>query len=350
MLDGSLGEGGGQILRTSLALSTLARRPFRIERIRAGRSQPGLRRQHLAAVAAAAEISGALLEGAAPGSQELRFSPGTPRAGRYRFDVGSAGSTTLVLQTVLPVLMVASLVSELVLEGGTHNPWAPPFEFLERSFLPQIRRLGPVVDTRLDRHGFSPAGGGRLSVHIEPARATRRSARLARLELLERGAVRSVRASVLIAHLAGGIAEREAERLAAGLSLARGDVAVREVQSHGPGNVVSIEIESDALCEVITAYGRRGVRAEAVADEAVEQAGRYLASPAPVGEHLADQLLLPMAMAGGGAFRATTLSAHTRTNLEVLRRFLDVEARVEQEASDCVRVELETQGWRLGAG
>ena len=168
-INGSQGEGGGQILRTALAMSLVTGKPFRIVRIRAGRKKPGLLRQHLTAVQAAAQIGQATVEGAAIGSQELTFTPGEIRPGEYRFAVGTAGSATLVLQAVLPALLTAPGLSVLTLEGGTHNPFAPPFDFLHRSYLPLVNRMGPTVEARLERPGFYPAGGGKFVVTVEPA-------------------------------------------------------------------------------------------------------------------------------------------------------------------------------------
>src|SRR5215831_445162 len=180
-IDGSLGEGGGQVLRTSLALSALTGQPFEIEKIRASRKKPGLMRQHLTSVQAAARVCNAHVEGAAISSQSLRFAPGPAVAGVYEFQVGTAGSATLVLQTVLPPLLLARGPSRVVVEGGTHNPLAPPFDFLERSFLPLIQRMGPSVELELRRPGFFPAGGGRFHAKIKPVK------KLVRFDLLERG-------------------------------------------------------------------------------------------------------------------------------------------------------------------
>jgi RNA 3'-terminal phosphate cyclase (ATP) len=180
-IDGRLGEGGGQILRTSLSLSLVTGKAFRIENIRAGREKPGLLRQHLAAVLAAAEVCGGEVEGAVPGSSCLTFRPGPVRPGQYRFSVGTAGSATLVFQTVLPALMLGSWPSSVEVEGGTHNMAAPPYDFLSRTFVPLVNRMGPNVSLRFERYGFYPAGGGRFSAEIQPAVA------LKPLHLGERG-------------------------------------------------------------------------------------------------------------------------------------------------------------------
>src|SRR5580704_3876555 len=198
-IDGSIGEGGGQILRTALGLSMVTGQPFRIEKIRAGRDKPGLLRQHLTAVNAAAAICGASVEGAAISSRELSFSPGKVKPGEYTFSIGSAGSTTLVLQTVLPALLTANGPSSLTLEGGTHNPHAPPIDFLEKAFLPLINRMGPAVNVTLERAGFYPAGGGRVAVKIRPA------AKLSPLEIPERGEIKRRAAKAVVAALPGEI-------------------------------------------------------------------------------------------------------------------------------------------------
>jgi len=315
-VDGSQGEGGGQILRTSLALALLTGQPFRIERIRARRPRPGLMRQHLTAVQAAAEVGRAELHGAEIGSLELTFAPGAVRPGDYRFAVGSAGSTTLVLQTVLPPLLCSPGPSTLHLEGGTHNPYAPPFESLQRTFLPLLARMGPQVSATLVRPGFYPAGGGLIDVHIEP------SPRLAPLELLERGTVRRIRATAVVSRLPRSIAERELHRIGERLRLEPANLHAVEVQDAlGPGNVVWIEIEAEKVTEVFTGFGERGVRTEAVADAVAHRAQRYLDADVPVGPHLADQLLLPLALARCGAFRTSALTAHAQTNLDVIHRF-----------------------------
>jgi RNA 3'-terminal phosphate cyclase (ATP) len=315
-IDGSEGEGGGQMLRTSLSLSLLTGQPFRFVNLRARRSKPGLMRQHLTALQAAAALSNASVEGDSVGAQEVTFRPGSVRPGDYSFAVGTAGSTTLVLQTILPALMLSDAPSTLLLEGGTHNPSAPAFEFLSRAFLPLLGRMGPQVDVDLERAGFYPAGGGRLRVRIAPVKA------LSPLELPERGALLSQRARALVASLPRTVAERE---LAVCESLA---------SSQGPGNVLLLELEHEHVTEVFIAFGERGVSAERVAERATREAREYLASPAAAGTHLADQLLLPLALAGRGSFRTLEPSSHTRTQTDVIRKFLGVEFCVEARAAN----------------
>ncbi len=317
ILDGAMGEGGGQILRSSLSLSILTGRPFRIERIRANRSKPGLARQHLTAVEAAAAICGGRVEGAELRSTALTFHPGEVRPGEYRFAIGTAGSATLVMQTVLPPLLAASGPSRVVLEGGTHNEHAPPYDFVARSFLPALARMGAEVTLTMERPGFYPAGGGRLVLNVVPPAGGLRP-----LDLTQRGEVRRLRARAYLAHLPMDIGRRELARVAERLGPEVEGTVEHTRDSVSAGNTLFIEAESDAPTAVFVGFGRRGVPAEAVADEAAGAAERWLESEAAVEEHLADQLVLPLAMAGGGRFTTVRPSSHLTTNLEVAQRFL----------------------------
>jgi RNA 3'-terminal phosphate cyclase (ATP) len=332
VIDGSAGEGGGQILRTSLSLSLVTGQPFVIEKIRAGREKPGLRAQHLAAVKAAAAIAAAVTKGAEVGSQRLRFEPARVCPGDYAFAVGTAGSATLVLQTILPGLMRAATPSTLVLEGGTHNPLAPPFEFLVKTFLPLVVRMGPRVRVKLDRHGFFPVGGGKLRVTIEPA------AQLSALNLSERGHLVELRATALISNLPGHVAERELKVLKRDLDLEPRALRVEEVRSPSPANVLMVEAEFAHLTEVLSTHGEKGLKAEVVAGRLAHAVRAYLEAGAPVGEHLADQLLLPLALAGCGSFVTAALSPHAQTNLAVIQRFLPVRVVVAPESDRTQRV------------
>jgi RNA 3'-terminal phosphate cyclase (ATP) len=334
-IDGSQGEGGGQILRTALALSLLTGTPFRIDKIRAARSRPGLLRQHLAAVRAAREIGRADAGELELGATELEFRPHRVRAGEYRFDVTSAGSACLVVQTVLPPLLLAEGRSVLVVEGGTHNPTAPPWEYLARVLFPLLERMGARVRTTLERHGFYPAGGGRLRVEIEPV------ARLTPIELLERGAIVSRSARALVAHLPPSIGERELRIVSQELSGFEGHTeVVNATDSAGPGNALLLELVSEHVTEIFASFGERGLRAETVAERAVQQVREYLLHDAPVGPHLADQLVLPLAICGEGAFRTGPLTPHAYTNLDVVQRFLPVRAEVRPGAGSDVVVRI----------
>lgn len=320
-LDGSHGEGGGQILRTALTLSMVTGTAFRIARIRAGRGKPGLLRQHLTAVNAAAEICGARTDGAELGSQRLEFVPGKLHGGDYRFAIGSAGSCTLVLQTVLPALWFADAPSTVSISGGTHNPAAPPADFLMRTWLPLMRRMGVHMDLELVRHGFYPAGGGELRADVRPISA------LQPLSLQRRGELRASRATAIVAGVPRDVAVRELATLVEGLRTELGGVEhdIRTLSSReGPGNALLLELACDEVSEVFVALGEKGLPAETVATRLAKDVRRYLQSGAPVGEYLADQLLLPLALAGAGSFDTAILSAHLRTNLAVIEKFLPV--------------------------
>ncbi|MDX2043473.1 MAG: RNA 3'-terminal phosphate cyclase [Acidobacteriota bacterium] len=334
-IDGSIGEGGGQILRTSLALSLITGKPFRIEKIRAGRRTPGLLRQHLTSVKAAAEVGQASASGAAIGSQQLTFTPGKITPGDYHFAIGTAGSTTLVLQTVLPALMTVEGRSHLTLEGGTHNPFAPPFDFLEKAFLPLLKRMGAKVETKLVNYGFYPAGGGKLEVTIHG------SSKLGQMDLPERGDIKRRLAKAVSCHLPRNIAERELSIVQKKLSWPKKwHLVETPTNALAPGNFVSLEIECEQVTEVFTGFGERTIAAEAVADQAALAARRYLASEAAVGEYLADQLLLPMALAGGGSFTTLPPSRHTTTNIEIIKRFLDIPIICEQTNNRVWRIRI----------
>lgn len=327
-IDGSHGEGGGQILRSAVGLAVVVGKAVRIEKIRAGRSKPGLLRQHLTAIKAAAEICNGTLTGAELGSTELTFEPQQVVPGRRQFSIGTAGSATLVLQTILPALLTASGPSEIVLEGGTHNQWAPPFDFLQRAYLPIVNRMGPQVEATLERHGFYPAGGGRMVVTITP------SASLKGFDLLERGKTITRTAQILISNLPLSIAEREADKIVRKLSFLKKDVSIEAVASTGRGNIVFAEIECEHVTEIATGFGRVGASAEHVAEEVVQEVRRYLKSTAPVGEYLADQILLPLGLSAaqpessvaprGGSFRTVNLSRHATTHIEILQMLLPI--------------------------
>ena len=280
------------------------------------------------------------VEGAAIGSRRLVFRPGKVKPGPYTFSVGTAGSATLVLQTVLPALLVAQSESNLILEGGTHNPLAPPLDFLTKAYLPLVNRLGPTVEVHLVRPGFYPAGGGRFTVHIQP------SQQLGRLELVERGEIigRRVRASV--ANLPRHIAQRECRKIAEKTGWDDDCFTVEEINgSRGPGNVVMIELETKNVTEIFTGFGQLGVKAEDVAMQSLREAQDYLEADVPVGIHLADQLMLPLGIgawlgSGGGVFRTMELSLHAATHLEILARFLGIPFDVNREEHDRCLVRL----------
>ena len=339
-LDGSTGEGGGQILRTGLALSMCTGQPLAIQRIRAKRPKPGLMRQHLTCVQAAVAVCGAKVEGAELGSQTLVFEPGPVHAGDYAFNVGTAGSCTLVLQTVLPALMLCAEPSRVSLSGGTHNPMAPPFHFLERSFAPLLRRLGVGLDLELRRLGFYPAGGGELSAVVRPT-----AGGLLPFDLTDRGPVQEAYAECFAPALPSAVAVRELAALARALGWSGEQLRTPAVrQNEGPGNALLATIAYAHVSEVVTVFGEKGVSAEQVAGALVKEVKAYQASEGALGQHLADQWMLPLALAvlergGAASFTCTEMTEHATTNIGVIERFLPVRFDVVPgDASSCVRV------------
>ena len=325
-IDGSKGEGGGQVLRTSLALSIITGKPFKIEKIRAGRQKSGLLRQHLTAVNAAVQISSAEVSGNKLRSGELTFIPKNIAGGEYRFAVGSAGSAMLVFQTVLYPLLFAGNKSKVIFEGGTHNQKAPPFHYIERVFIPLLKKMGVNIEARLIRHGFYPAGGGRFEVEIEPNK------NLKGFNLLERGGLIGKKVEAIFAALSAHIAQRELTTV--GKKITCSDDELQMVQlpdDQGPGNVLMITVESENVTEVFTGFGEMNVPAEVVAKRVVKEYKSYVKADVPVGEHLADQLLIPLVLSkDGGSFRTGKLSMHTKTNIEKIKRFIDVDITTEE--------------------
>lgn len=318
VIDGRMGEGGGQVFRTSLSLAAALGRAVTIHDIRGGRPKPGLLRQHRAALRAVRDITGGQVEGDELGSRLVRFVPGgPPQGGKYHFGVGSAGSTMLVLQTALPPLLLADAPSVLTLEGGTHNPMAPPFEMFNESFLPQLRAMGLRIDATLERHGFFPAGGGQLRVDVQPA------AKTVALELLERGAPQAPSCEVLLQNLSSDVAEREIKPVKKRMRWPADQFEVTEVRGgSGPGNVMLGRLPFANVTSVHTAFGMRARAGDRVGAELAADLRGYLSTDAPVCEHLADQLMLPMALFEGGRYRCSHVSEHTLTNAEVINLFL----------------------------
>lgn len=341
IIDGSEGEGGGQVLRTALSLSAITRKPVRIENVRGQRKKPGLFRQHLTAFKAAAEICGATMEGAELGSSEIAFYPGKIKGGDYEFSIGSAGATNLVAQTLLPILSHADTDSTIRITGGTHNPWAPTFDFLDQAFLPQFRKMGGRAALELESYGFYPAGGGAIQMSIKPTTETHA------LFLEDRGERLSESAVAIVANLKRDIANRELKTILKAMKLKPEQGAIIHAESPGPGNAVSLFLEHEHVTEVFMALGEHGVRAEAVAKKVVEQAQKYLLAKdslgsiqTAIGEYLADQLLLPMALFDGGVFTTTDITPHTRTNMDIIKMFLNVEFKMTQRGRKCWKVDV----------
>ena len=327
VIDGAHGEGGGQVLRTSLTLSMLTQMPVEIQNIRAGRPKPGLAAQHLTAVRAAQAICAASVSGDEMGSQWLCFRPGSsPRGGDYTFDVaqvrgaGSAGAISLVLQTILVPLALAANPSHLVLRGGTHVPWSPAFHYLTDVYLPTLSRMGIDAKLELNRWGFYPAGGGVMTAHIVGGASGVRP-----LTLTERGEERRIWGTAVVSNLPSHIPQRMANR-ARNLLAQEGlkaDLKAQRVRATGPGAGIFLVVEHEnGIRAGFSAYGRKGLPAEQVAKAAVRDLLQHRQREAPVDMHLADQLIGPLSLADGrSAFTACRLTEHLRTNIWVVEQF-----------------------------
>jgi RNA 3'-terminal phosphate cyclase (ATP) len=330
-LDGSFGEGGGQILRTSLALSLLTGRAFRLYNVRAGRPKPGLQPQHLQSVRAASAVGQARLRGAALRSTDLIFEPGPVMAGKYRFDIGTAGATGLVLHTVyLPLALRGDGPSELTLIGGTHVTTSPCFHFLDTTWRRYLEAFNLHLRLRLMRPGFYPRGGGTVEAFIQPCR------RLRGIRLGERGAIRATGFSA-VAGLPESIAKRQARRATFRLEQFGLEVNIREEEwDGGPGSVLVVVLDTEPVPTLFFGLGARGKPAERVADEAVDQVIAYLdAGPALVDAHSADQIVLPLALAEGPSeYKVAEVTRHLTTNIAVIRQFVEREIVCEGEEGE----------------
>lgn len=337
-IDGSYGEGGGQVLRTALTLSVITAQPVHLRRIRAGRRNPGLAPQHLTAVHALARVCGADVRGAGIGSTEVVFQPQSkPRAGEYTFDVteaahgGSAGSVTLILQALLLPLAMAGAPSRLTLKGGTHVAWSPPFHYLAHVFLPTVARMGLRAEARLEAWGFYPVGGGQVSVDITPPSS------FSSLSLVERGQLKKIRGWAAATNLPAHIPQRIANRARNVLMQKRLPVEITPLRERGagPGAALCLVAEYEHGLAGFSSLGERGKPSEAVADEACRDLLVHHAAGAPVDMHLADQLLLPMALAPGRSeFRTCRVTQHLLTNAHVIRQFLPAQIEIEGDEGE----------------
>ncbi|MCB9619790.1 MAG: RNA 3'-terminal phosphate cyclase [Sandaracinus sp.] len=335
VIDGSAGEGGGQILRSSLTLSLLTGTPFVIDRIRGKRKKGGLLRQHLTCVNAAAAIGSAKVDGARLGSPTLTFRPGELRGVDKSFDIGSAGSVALVMQTIALPLALADGPSTITLRGGTHAAWAPIVPFLELAWLPVMRAMGAELSVELRKPGFYPAGGGEVVLHVAPGKAT-----LAPLHLARRGAL-TLEADAIVSDLPESIARRQLSTLASALPESSLRLRSGSVRSPGPGNALWLVARDEAgTTNVFSGLGERGVLAETVAEQVASRFAAWRDSGAAVDEYLADQLMVPLALAGEGSFTTDVLSLHATTNLAVIEAFTNRRLRAFDLADGRFRVLL----------
>jgi RNA 3'-terminal phosphate cyclase (ATP) len=335
-LDASYGEGGGQVLRSALALAVALERPVRLERIRARRPKPGLRPQHQTVVRALAAVSGAVIEGDEIGSTAIGFAPRGLRGGDYHFDVGtergSAGSVSLLFQSLLLPLSLAHGSSRLTLIGGTHVPWSPSVHYLTGVFLPALRAMGVEASVELRRWGWYPAGGGEVEATIAPAQAIGSF-------VPEPSPTRTIKGLSAVSRLPRSIAERQRaralERLAGSGLSAEIDVE-EDTKALSPGTVLFLAVPGRAG---FAGLGRRGLPAEKVADDAVDQFLAWIDSGAAIDDHLADQLVPFLALASArSVFTCRTISLHLRTVAWVVERFLPL--RIEFHDGIPARVEI----------
>jgi RNA 3'-phosphate cyclase len=325
-IDGSMGEGGGQVLRSALSLAAITGSPVRLTNIRAGREKPGLQPQHLEAVRAAAAICSGTVRGAALHSREIVFEPGALRAGRYRFDIGTAGSAPLVLQTVILPLARASGSSTVRIQGGTHVPFSPSYHYLERQWLALLLARGFWARMSLEQAGFYPQGGGEIQAQVRPARA------IQPLEQVERGRLVRIRGLSAAANLDDNIARRQKLQALRRLEpiCADSKIETARLVSPGKGTILLVQAEFERASCCYFSLGAPGKRAELVADEAVDALERFLATDGALDEYLADQILLPLAFAAGPSrFRTARVTRHLLTNIQVLRAFLPAAVAVD---------------------
>jgi RNA 3'-terminal phosphate cyclase (ATP) len=340
-VDGSFGEGGGQILRTSLSLSAITGRPFTIGNIRLNRKPPGLRPQHLLSVTSAGEVCGARVSGADVGAREISFEPGALRSGAYRFDVGTAGATALVLQTLFFPLALGGGESEVGITGGTHVPMSPCYHYLAMQWLPALRRIGFDAEVEMSKAGFFPQGGGRIRARISPRDSLRP------LRLTERGRLKQITGISAIANLPLHIAERQRDRAVSRLRAKDLDPAIQIIQMPSPGKgtmlLLFAEFEHATSCHF--SLGAIGKRAERVADEACDEFLEFLSIEAAVERHLADQLLVPLALLQGESMYTTDkITPHLLTNAEIVKMFLAVEIVIEGEPGRPGKVAVRSRG------
>jgi RNA 3'-terminal phosphate cyclase (ATP) len=324
-IDGSLGEGGGQILRSALTLSLMTKQDFRVVNIRSKRKEPGLRPQHLKAVQAAAKVSEASVEGAKIGSQHIFFSPGDIKAGNYRFDIGTAGSASLVFQTLMLPLSTALASSTVSIRGGTHVPWSPCFHYLDLNYLPFIWKLGLDAHLRMVKAGFYPRGGGELRAAIEPTK------NLLPMNMMDRGRLLEIRGISSVSKLSRNIAIRQRRQVIGrlGRRFPLNDIRIVEFPALSPGSLILLLAEFEHSLVCYFALGQKGKSADKVADQAIREFEDFIATDGVIDQYMADQLLLPLAFAvGPSKFRTSKITRHLTTNAEVIRAFLPVKIHI----------------------
>jgi RNA 3'-phosphate cyclase len=328
-LDGSEGEGGGQILRSALALSILTGRPFKLINIRANRSKPGLQPQHLMCVRAAGSISGAVYKGASVGSAVLYFEPNEVKPGKYTFSIGTAGATTLVLHTLyLPLALRGDQPSEITITGGTHNQHAPCYHFLETTWAAYMARMGIRVELQMIRPGFYPRGGGEIRAVVHPC------SHVKSLNISTSPTLTTAGGFSAFAGLPESVGKRQARRLAVRLKAAglESHIPIEEWQAANPGTVAAVIFRQLPVPPLFFGLGERGKPAETVADDAADEAIRFRDSGCPVDPHSADQLLLPLAFSSEASeYRTSEITRHLTTNIATVGKFVNRSIKVDVE-------------------
>jgi RNA 3'-terminal phosphate cyclase (ATP) len=334
-IDGSYGEGGGQIVRTALSLSCLFQRPFRIFNIRKNRRRPGLMPQHLTCVKAAQHITGAEVKGDHKESAELFFSPGKVRPGHFSFDIGTAGSTSLVLQTLIPALTFSGHETTVSLTGGTHVPFSPSFHYLSTVFLSFLQRIGIRVRLSLSSYGFYPRGGGRIQADISPVK------KLNPLVITERGHFVELSGYSGVGNLPLAIAERQKNTFLHIITTVLrdlggpSDIGLLEVKTPGKGTFLDIAAKFDHTIAGFTALGEIGKKAEDVADEAAGKFIKYFKTGAAVDSYMADQIALYLSLCNReSSFTASAITTHLTTNLWVIGLFYDIRCSLEGDVGE----------------
>ena len=320
IIDGACGEGGGQVLRSSLTLAILLQQPVQIRNIRGGRSKPGLLRQHLAAVRAAVAISNGVVSGDDLGSEQITFVPGKVQPGNYHFAIGSAGSTTLLCQTILLPLALAGGVSVVQFEGGTHNGMSPSVDFLRKSYLPVLAAMGLQTKVTLTQHGFYPAGGGKWSIDITPVIQLKPLSLMLNTDA-DSATDTPLAVIALCSQLPESIGHREIMALTSALPSGPAHSSVLTVPGQGPGNMLIASYRRANLTSQFELAGKVGTSAENIGKRVAGRLRHWLSAQVAVEEYLADQLLLPMAVAGKGSFTTTRPSMHCLTNIDVIHQF-----------------------------
>ncbi len=325
-IDGSYGEAGGQILRTALALSCILERPFRMFNIRKGRSKPGLMPQHLMCVRALAAICGASVKGDEVGAVELIFIPSNPGPGNYEFDIGTAGSTSLLLQAIFPPLVFAGKKSSVTVNGGTHVPFSPPFHYISEVFVPALHRLGIGLHVSVERYGFYPKGGGKVRVEVLPSQGVKA------MNIIVRGEIEKITGISGVVNLPLSIAERQKNAAIETLSAhgLNAQIDLLGAEAFGRGTFVFLKAEAEGCIAGFSALGERGKKAETVGREAAEELIGYYRTDACLDPHLADQIVLYLAFAGGpSSFTTSRVTGHLLTNLWAIEKFTGLNYSIE---------------------